>query len=210
MMIEKTHIGKGSQITMKDGSYKLIEDIKSGDEVQTYDMNHEEFDAASMHLNEQTSTKVIECYKEQIINIPSNKIEFNIDFIDADGDKVEKSNSLTISKKSCIMGGDNQGWMISALEQVLKDATDLEQVLEDVTDNPEPEKIVNTREDMSEMLNQLEVGTDVASDSEKDLRSQKVISIEEAPLDVEMYCIEELENGDTIFVNDIMVAVWRF
>ena len=28
MMIEKTHIGKGSQITMKDGSYKLIEDIK--------------------------------------------------------------------------------------------------------------------------------------------------------------------------------------
>lgn len=209
-MIEKTHIGKGSQITMKDGSYKLIEDIKAGDEVQTYDMNHEEFDAASMHLNEQTSTKVIECYKEQIINIPSNKIEFNIDFIDADGDKVEKSNSLTISKKSCIMGGDNQGWMISALEQVLKDATDLEQVLEDVTDNPEPEKIVNTREDMSEMLNQLEVGTDVASDSEKDLRSQKVISIEEAPLDVEMYCIEELENGDTIFVNDIMVAVWRF
>jgi len=210
MMIEKTHIGKGSQITMKDGSYKLIEDIKAGDEVQTYDMNHEEFDAASMHLNEQTSTKVIECYKEQIINIPSNKIEFNIDFIDADGDKVEKSNSLTISKKSCIMGGDNQGWMISALEQVLKDATDLEQVLEDVTDNPEPEKIVNTREDMSDMLNQLEVGTDVASDSEKDLRSQKVISIEEAPLDVEMYCIEELENGDTIFVNDIMVAVWRF
>ena len=210
MMIEKTHIGKGSQITMKDGGYKLIEDIKAGDEVQTYDMNHEEFDAASMHLNEQTSTKVIECYKEQIINIPSNKIEFNIDFIDADGDKVEKSNSLTISKKSCIMGGDNQGWMISALEQVLKDATDLEQVLEDVTDNPEPEKIVNTREDMSEMLNQLEVGTDVASDSEKDLRSQKVISIEEAPLDVEMYCIEELENGDTIFVNDIMVAVWRF
>ena len=209
-MIEKTHIGKGSQITMKDGSYKLIEDIKAGDEVQTYDMNHEEFDAASMHLNEQTSTKVIECYKEQIINIPSNKIEFNIDFIDADGDKVEKSNSLTISKKSCIMGGDNQGWMISALEQVLKDATDLEQVLEDVTDNPEPEKIVNTREDMSDMLNQLEVGTDVASDSEKDLRSQKVISIEEAPLDVEMYCIEELENGDTIFVNDIMVAVWRF
>ena len=210
MMIEKTHIGKGSQITMKDGSYKLIEDIKSGDEAQTYDMNHEEFDAASMHLNEQTSTKVIECYKEQIINIPSNKIEFNTDFIDADGDKVEKSNSLTISKKSCIMGGDNQGWMISALEQVLKDATDLEQVLEDVTDNPEPEKIVNTREDMSDMLNQLEVGTDVASDSEKDLRSQKVISIEEAPLDVEMYCIEELENGDTIFVNDIMVAVWRF
>ena len=206
-MIEKTHIGKGSQITMKDGSYKLIEDIKSGDEVQTYDMNHEEFDAASMHLNEQTSTKVIECYKEQIINIPSNKIEFNIDFIDADGDKVEKSNSLTISKKSCIMGGDNQGWMISDLEQVLKGVTetDLETSVE--VDQDIAEK---AHEEISQMLNQLEVGTDVSSDSEKDLRSQKVISIEEAPLDVEMYCIEELENGDTIFVNDIMVAVWRF
>ena len=207
MMIEKTHIGKGSQITMKDGSYKLIEDIKSGDEVQTYDMNHEEFDAASMHLNEQTSTKVIECYKEQIINIPSNKIEFNIDFIDADGDKVEKSNSLTISKKSCIMGGDDQGWMISDLEQVLKDVTetDLETSAEVNQDIAE-----KAHEEISQMLNQLEVGTDVSSDSEKDLRSQKVISIEEAPLDVEMYCIEELENGDTIFVNDIMVAVWRF
>ena len=205
-MIEKTHIGKGSQITMKDGSYKLIEDIKAGDEVQTYDMNHEEFDAASMHLNEQTSTKVIECYKEQIINIPSNKIEFNIDFIDADGDKVEKSNSLTISKKSCIMGGDDQGWMISDLEQVLKDVTetDLETSAEVNQDIAE-----KAHEEISQMLNQLEVGTDVSSDSEKDLRSQKVISIEEAPLDVEMYCIAELENGDTIFVNDIMVAVWR-
>jgi hypothetical protein len=206
MMIEKTHIGKGSQITMKDGSYKLIEDIKSGDEVQTYDMNHEEFDAASMHLNEQTSTKVIECYKEQIINIPSNKIEFNIDFIDADGDKVEKSNSLTISKKSCIMGGDDQGWMISDLEQVLKDVTetDLETSAEVNQDIAE-----KAHEEISQMLNQLEVGTDVSSDSEKDLRSQKVISIEEAPLDVEMYCIAELENGDSIFVNDIMVGVWR-
>ena len=205
-MIEKTHIGKGSQITMKDGSYKLIEDIKAGDEVQTYDMNHEEFDAASMHLNEQTSTKVIECYKEQIINIPSNKIEFNIDFIDADGDKVEKSNSLTISKKSCIMGGDDQGWMISDLEQVLKDVTetDLETSAEVNQDIAE-----KAHEEISQMLNQLEVGTDVSSDSEKDLRSQKVISIEEAPLDVEMYCIAELENGDSIFVNDIMVGVWR-
>jgi len=206
-MIEKTYIAKGSQITMKDGSYKLIEDIKAGDEVQTYDMNHEEFDAASMHLNEQTSTKVIECYKyEEIINIPSNKIEFNIDFIDADGDKVEKSNSLTISKKSCIMGGDDQGWMISDLEQVLKGVTetDLETSVE--VDQDIAEK---AHEEISQMLNQLEVGTDVSSDSEKDLRSQKVISIEEAPLDVEMYCIAELENGDSIFVNDIMVGVWR-
>ena len=205
-MIEKTHIGKGSQITMKDGSYKLIEDIKAGDEVQTYDMNHEEFDAASMHLNEQTSTKVIECYKEQIINIPSNKIEFNIDFIDADGDKVEKSNSLTISKKSCIMGGDDQGWMISDLEQVLKDVTETDLETSAEVDQDIAEK---AHEEISQMLNQLEVGTDVSSDSEKDLRSQKVISIEEAPLDVEMYCIAELENGDSIFVNDIMVGVWR-
>ena len=206
MMIEKTYIAKGSQITMKDGSYKLIEDIKAGDEVRTYDMNHEEFDAASMHLNEQTSTKVIECYKEEIINIPSNKIEFNIDFIDADGDKVEKSKSLTISKKSCIMGGDDQGWMISDLEQVLKGVTetDLETSVE--VDQDIAEK---AHEEISQMLNQLEVGTDVSSDSEKDLRSQKVISIEEAPLDVEMYCIAELENGDSIFVNDIMVGVWR-
>ena len=198
-MIQYPHIEKGSQITMKDGSYKLIEDIKSGDEVQTYDMNHEEFDAASMHLNEQTSTKVVECFKEEILNIPSIKIEFKKDFVNEDGDKVEESNSLTVSKKSCIMGGDNQGFMVS----------DLEQILEDATESPETEKIEKAQEEISEMLKQLDVGVDVSSDSDKDLISQKVISIEEAPLDVEMYCISELENGDTIFVNDILVGVWR-
>ena len=198
-MIEKTHIGKGSQITMKDGSYKLIEDIKAGDEIQTYDMDHEDFDSSNMHQNEQTSTKVVECFKEEILNIPSIKIEFKKDFVNEDGDKVEESNSLTISKKSCIMGGDDEGWMTS----------DLEQILEDATETPEPEKIEKAQEEISQMLNQLEVGVDVSSDSDKDLRTQKVISIEEAPLDVEMYCITELENGDTIFVNDIMVGVSR-
>jgi hypothetical protein len=199
MMIQYPHIGKGSKITMKDGSYKLIEDIKAGDEIQTYDMDHEDFDSSNIHLNEQTSTKVVECYKEEILNIPSIKIEFKKDFVNEDGDKVEESNSLTVSKKSCIMGGDNQGFMVS----------DLEQILEDATESPETEKIEKAQEEISEMLKQLDVGVDVSSDSDKDLISQKVISIEEAPLDVEMYCISELENGDTIFVNDILVGVWR-
>jgi|TARA_B100001094_G_scaffold330078_1_gene394397 hypothetical protein len=199
MMIQYPHIGKGSKITMKDGSYKLIEDIKAGDEIQTYDMDHEDFDSSNIHLNEQTSTKVVECYKEEILNIPSIKIEFKKDFVNEDGDKVEESNSLTVSKKSCIMGGDNQGFMVS----------DLEQILEDATESPETEKIEKAQEEISEMLKQLDVGVDVSSDSDKDLISQKVISIEEAPLDVEMYCVSELENGDTIFVNDILVGVWR-
>jgi hypothetical protein len=97
------------------------------------------------------------------------------------------------------MGGDNQGFMVS----------DLEQILEDATESPETEKIEKAQEEISEMLKQLDVGVDVSSDSDKDLISQKVISIEEAPLDVEMYCVSELENGDTIFVNDILVGVWR-
>jgi len=198
-MIQYPHIGKGSKITMKDGSYKLIEDIKAGDEIQTYDMDHEDFDSSNMHQNEQTSTKVVECFKEEILNIPSIKIEFKKDFVNEDGDKVEESNSLTVSKKSCIMGGDNQGFMVS----------DLEQILEDATESPETEKIEKAQEEISEMLKQLDVGVDVSSDSDKDLISQKVISIEEAPLDVEMYCVSELENGDTIFVNDILVGVWR-
>ena len=198
-MIQYPHIGKGSKITMKDGSYKLIEDIKAGDEIQTYDMDHEDFDSSNMHLNEQTSTKVVECYKEEKLNIPSIKIEFKKDFVNEDGDKVEESNSLTVSKKSCIMGGDNQGFMVS----------DLKQILEDATTSPEPEEIEKAQEEISEVLNQLEVGVDVSSDSDKDLRTQKVISIEEAPLDVEMYCVSELENGDTIFVNDILVGVYR-
>jgi hypothetical protein len=52
-------------------------------------MDHEDFDSSNIHLNEQTSTKVVECYKEEILNIPSIKIEFKKDFVNEDGDKVE-------------------------------------------------------------------------------------------------------------------------
>ena len=48
---------KGAKVTLADGSYKNIEDIVEGDEVQTYDMSSEDFDSASIHQNKQTTTK---------------------------------------------------------------------------------------------------------------------------------------------------------
>ena len=46
----KPRIHPDSVITMADGSRKSITEIKIGDEVQTYDMNSEEFDAAKKKI----------------------------------------------------------------------------------------------------------------------------------------------------------------
>ena len=56
----KPRIHPDSVITMADGSRKSITEIKIGDEVQTYDMNSEEFDAANIAHNEQTTTKIVD------------------------------------------------------------------------------------------------------------------------------------------------------
>ena len=62
----KPRIHPDSVITMADGSRKSITEIKIGDEVQTYDMNSEEFDAANIAHNEQTTTKIDNIYSVEV------------------------------------------------------------------------------------------------------------------------------------------------
>ena len=49
---------------------------------------------------------------------------------------------------------------------------------------------------------------DVSADSDKSLMNKEVVSIEEVS-DVETYYIDSLEEGDGIFVNDVLVFVDR-
>ena len=84
-----THVEKGSQITMKDGSYKSIEDILPGDDVQTYVMGGEDFDSANISNNEQKSTRVINCGKSTE-EMPLVKINFESVSFDDDGEEVKR------------------------------------------------------------------------------------------------------------------------
>jgi len=190
-MYIETHIGKGSQITMKDGSYKSIEDVVVGDEVQTYAMNNDDFDAANISLNEQTSTKVTNCGKSTE-EMPLVKINFESVSFD-DDEEVKSESSLVMNSTGVMMGGDNIGW-------VSPDFDKLANILVN-EDNRNAEEI-------SDWGDQLEVDMDVSADSDKSLMNKKVVSIEEVS-DVETYYIDVLKDGDSIFANDVLVFIDR-
>ena len=187
-----TYIEKGSQITMKDGSYKSIEDVVVGDDVQTYNMQGEDFDSANISLNEQTSTKVTNCGKSTE-EMPLVKINFESVSFDDDGEEVKSESSLVMNSTGVMMGGADIGWVIPDFDR-----------LTNILVNEEN----NNTEEVADWGNQLEVGMDVSADSDKSLMNKKVISIEEVS-DVETYYIDGLKDGDTIFANDVLVLVDR-
>ena len=190
-MYIETHIGKGSQITMKDGSYKSIEDVVVGDEVQTYSMAGEEFDSANMSHNEQTSTSVTNCGKSTE-EMPLVKINFESVSFD-DDEEVKSESSLVMNSTGVMMGGDNIGWVIPDFDGVTKILID------------EHRRYVDEVKDWG---NQLEIGMDVSADSDKSLMNKKVVSIEEVS-GVETYYIDVLKDGDSIFANDVLVFIDR-
>ena len=187
-----TYIEKGSQITMKDGSYKSIEDILPGDDVQTYVMGGEDFDSANISNNEQKNTKVINCGKSTE-EMPLVKINFESVSFDDDGEEVKSESSLVMNSTGVMMGGDGIGWVIPDFDKLANILVNVEN---------------RSAEQITKWGNQLEVGMDVSADSDKSLMNKKVISIEEVS-DVETYYIDSLEEGDGIFVNDVLVFVDR-
>jgi len=196
-----TYIEKGSQITMKDGSYKSIEDVVVGDDVQTYNMQGEDFDSANISLNEQTSTKVTNCGKSTE-EMPLVKINFESVSFKDDGfeeqqiqltEKVKSESSLVMNSTGVMMGGDGIGWVIPDFDKLANILVNVEN---------------RSAEQITKWGNQLEVGMDVSADSDKSLMNKEVVSIEEVS-DVEIYYIDSLEEGDGIFVNDVLVFVDR-
>ena len=119
-MTEKTYFPAGAKITLADGTYKNIEDIVEGDEVQTYEMSNEEFDSANIHLNEQTDTKVKFTYSEEANLKDFIKIEFKqladpeLELSTEEIEEIEniEVQSLTVNKYGTLMGGSNLGWLV--------------------------------------------------------------------------------------------------
>ena len=197
---------KGAKVTLADGSYKSIEDIKKGDEVQTYDMSSEDFDSANIRLNEQTTTKVDMVISgfEKSKNMIKIKLEHHIDedlYTIDELEGMEEINlnfdELVMNKHGVLMGGEDKGWIVH-------DRDNLVSFLNEQTTEGEVEH------DFSDEYSQIEVNSTVSADSGKNLKELKVASIDKTDTEdeeVKVYSILSLEAGDCIFVNDVLVKV---
>ena len=210
-MTDKTYFPAGAKITLADGTYKNIEDIVEGDEVQTYEMSSEEFDSANLHLNEQTATKVNYCFSKKSNLKDFIKIEFkqyvDAEIVDADVEELEDKDieSLTVNKYGTLMGGANLGWVVYAKDELLSFLnTNTEPV------GPDSDELEELVHDFSATIAQLEVGQHITTDSGKNLKELEVTAITDfvdEDEEITAYCIDSLENGHTVFVNDVLVKV---
>ena len=196
---------KGAKVTLADGSYKNIEDIVEGDEVQTYDMSSEDFDSASIHQNKQTTTKVdvVKDGTEKSKNMIRIKLEQYIDEDLYTTEELEEIKTdlnfdeLVMNKYTAVMGGDDKGWIVH-------DRDNLVSFLNEQTTEGEEEH------DFSDVYSQIEVDSTVSADSDKNLKELKVTSIDKTDTEdeeVKVYSILSLEAGDCIFFNDVLVKV---
>ena len=186
----KTYILPGYKLTLADGQYRDIEDVEEDiDEVQTYDMSHEEFDSNTIYLNEQTVSKITYIREVKVKNKELVKIEFEED------DLYSFGNTFIINADAAIMGGTDLGWCVGDLQGILDNL---------------PKEV--DAEHVTSKYTQLEPGHYVQVDEGKDLRRKQIKSIEKlTDVDKEqtVYWIDQLPAGDSVFVNDIMVGVRR-
>ena len=95
------------------------------------------------------------------------------------------------------MGGSSLGWLVGNLEKV--------------TENRPPSD--ETLEQFLGRFSELKVGISIQTDAEvyKDNLPNKIKSIEKLTGNNKqiLYCIESLEDGDSIYVNDVMFGIPR-
>tara|TARA_B100000749_G_C18415677_1_gene461198 strand:- start:255 stop:887 length:633 start_codon:yes stop_codon:yes gene_type:complete len=74
-----SYIDKGTLITLGDGSRIAIEDLKVGDEVQSYNMQSEQFDMSHIENNEQISAKITDIIPASIAGDKITKLSLSND-----------------------------------------------------------------------------------------------------------------------------------
>ena len=74
-----SYIDKGTLITLGDGSRIAIENLKVGDEVQSYHMQSEQFDMSHIENNEQISAKITDIIPASIAGDQITKLSLSND-----------------------------------------------------------------------------------------------------------------------------------
>ena len=198
----KPYISPECVVTMADGSYKSVAELTEGDEVQTYDMDTEEFDSANIHVNEQTSTKIVRISNIEISRTDIVKVTLSPEKLWVDGEHENEpgvweetgdSKTIKLYNQVAVMGGANSGWLVANQDKVIKTSP---------TDD--------TEDEVADKFHQIEAGVEIQMDHGDDLKIRKVESIETMSGDgVEPYRLIVLEDGDSVFVDDVMLAVTR-
>ena len=211
----KPRIHPDSVITMADGSRKSITEIKIGDEVQTYDMNSEEFDAANIAHNEQTTTKIDNIYSVEVQTNEIYELELSGERVlnedpiayddknEPDGEpdehdvwtEVGDGKTVLLHYSTAVMGGSGLGWQLADNDKMIKQAISILQESED---------------DMRMKFNQIEDGVEIQLDEGDKLLARVVKSCKQlSGDDTVVFHAIRLEAGDSVFVDDVMVGAAR-
>ena len=189
-----------SLITLRDGSYKAVQELTIEDEVRTFNMDLESFDCANIHLNEPIYSKIGGISKIEIIESDLLKIQSNLKkiYVESTWGKVDEPTML-IHNQTAIMGGSSLGWLVGNLEKVTENRPPSDETLEQFLGR------------FSELEVEISIQTDAEVYKEQFKEKKKIKSIEKLTGNNKqiLYCIESLEDGDSIYVNDIMVGVPR-
>jgi len=169
-------LNKGTLITLEDGSQKAIESIEVGDSVQTFDMNHEDFDSAHIENNEQSATEVKEVKENTVDGGSVSTITFD------NGSEVTLTNDYPIYGYS-----EDDAWIMCDVEAT--------EVLYGTDD-----------EDGGERFSEVKVGTEAYLDGDDTSASVTDVETHKDGTSFSMYTISTLEAGNTVFANHIMVA----
>ena len=195
-----------SLITLRDGSYKAVQELTIEDEVRTFNMNLESFDSANIYLNEPIYSKIGGISKIEIIESDLLKIQTNLKkiYVESTWGKVDEPTML-IHNQTAIMGGSSLGWLVGNLKKVTEKRPFSLDPIYPLDNEP--------LEDFLGRFSQLEVGKLIQIDSEvyKDNSQKKIKSVEKVSGNNKqiLYCIESLDNGDSIYVNDVMFGICR-
>lgn len=189
-----------SLITLRDGSYKAVQELTIEDEVRTFNMNLESFDSANIHLNEPIYSKIGGISKIEIIESDLLKIQTNLKkiYVESTWGKVDEPTML-IHNQTAIMGGSSLGWLVGNLEKVTENRPPSDETLEQFLGR------------FSELEVEISIQTDAEVYKEQSNEKKKIKSIEKLTGNNKqiLYCIESLDDGDSIYVDDIMFGVPR-
>tara|TARA_B110001454_G_scaffold145837_1_gene135335 strand:+ start:2304 stop:2912 length:609 start_codon:yes stop_codon:yes gene_type:complete len=189
-----------SLITLRDGSYKAVQELTIEDEVRTFNMNLESFDSANIYLNEPIYSKIGGISKIEIIESDLLKIQTNLKkiYVESTWGKVDEPTML-IHNQTAIMGGSSLGWLVGNLEKVTENRPRSDETLEQFLGR------------FSELKVEISIQTDAEVYKEQFKEKKKIKSIEKLTGNNKqiLYCVESLEDGDSIYVNDVMFGVPR-
>ena len=176
-------LNKGTLITLEDGSQKAIEEIAAGDKIQTYDASAEDFDGAHIEHNEQTSGAVTEVQENTIESVDVSKISFSND------------TNLVLSSDSPIHGMKTETNWVAASKDA---AEEIYGAGEHEDDEPESR--------FSAIIANDPVFVDDGEGLSYDVSVTEIES-QEGEDDFTMYCISNLDKGDTFFANGVLLGL---